>query len=299
MNRPDSRPPAPDLVAAESLIRRAIDERRPDLLKVIGNGELSIALRWTDGGHDSVIKRVPPFPTRGLADDYCALVREHLDDLAKHNVRCVTTDLSTLDRQDGSAVVYHCQPLLSMDDLADHVLRRSEPTPDHPLVVAVVDTIVRVVGAGVPLDSQFANWCWFEDEPWQLDFSTPLMLDANGDIRFDTTGFQREYPAPVRRLVYRELMKLAPRFNDVGFVLTDVVVQLYREGLTAWIDPFVEAVRARHGIDVSAAEAKKRFDEDAKFFPTLLRLKRVERAWMQRTRRRYDTLLPATTSFGR
>ena len=50
---------------------------------------------------------------------------------------------------------------------------------------------------------------------------------------------------------------------------------------------------------IDPAEAKARFDEDAKFFPTLLKVKRFQRAWVQRTRRRYDTLLPATTSFGR
>jgi hypothetical protein len=297
--RPDVEPPAPDVAAIEVVMRRAIDERRPDLLHVIGNGELTIAIRWGDGESACVIKRVPPFPTRVTADEYCGLVRQSIDDMTSRGVSCVATGMHILDRADGSAVVYHCQPLLTSDLLADHILGRTQPDAELPLLTSVVDHVVRVVGDGIPMDSQFANWYWFEGRPWQLDLSTPLMLQPGGDICFDTTGFVREYPAFVRRIVYKELMKMAPGFADVEWVLTDLMVQLYRNGLDSWCDAVVVAARSRHGIELSAALAKERFEADAKFFPNLLRLKRLQRGWMQRTRRRYDTLLPATTSFGR
>lgn len=280
-------------------MRRAIDERRPDLLSIIGKGEMSIAIRWSEGGSPCVIKRVPPFPTRASADQYIDLVREHIVDLETNGVRCVSTEMYTLDRGDGSAVVYHCQPLLDADLLADHVLQRSEPAADHPLLVAVLDSIVGGVRAGVPIDAQFANWFWFENEAWQLDFSTPLMVDSKGDIRFDSTGFQREYPAALRRIVYKELMKIAPHYVEIEWVLTDVMTQLYREGLEAWCAPFTEAAKQRHQIELSTVLAKERFDSDSKFYPNLLRMKRLQRGWIQRTRRRYDGLLPETTSFGK
>jgi hypothetical protein len=297
--RPDVEPPAPDVAAIEAVMRRAIDERRPELLHIIGNGELTIAIRWGDGESACVIKRVPPFPTRVAADEYCGLVRQSIDDMTSRGVSCVATGMHPLDRADGSAVVYHCQPLLTPDLLADHILGRTQPDAELPLLTSVVDHVVRVVGDGIPMDSQFANWYWFEGRPWQLDLSTPLMMKPSGDICFDTTGFVREYPAFVRRIVYKELMKMAPGFADVEWVLTDLMVQLYRNGLDAWCDAVVVAARSRHGIELSAALAKERFQADAKFFPNLLRLKRLQRDWMQRTRRRYDTLLPATTSFGR
>lgn len=297
--RPDIEPPAPDVEAIEAVMRRAIDERRPELLHIIGNGELTIAIRWGDGESACVIKRVPPFPHRSAADEYCGLVRQSIADMTSRGVSCVATALHTLDRSDGSAVVYHCQPLLTPDLLADHILQRTQPDAELPLVTAVVDHVVRVVGDGVPMDSQFANWYWFEQHPWQLDLSTPLMMTPTGDICFDTTGFVREYPAVVRRVVYKELMKMAPGFADVEWVLTDLMVQLYRSGLDRWCDPVVTAARGRHGIELSMALAKERFEADAKFFPTLLRLKRFQRGWVQRTGRRYDTLLPAITSFGK
>ncbi|MBI4934003.1 MAG: hypothetical protein HY828_09000 [Actinobacteria bacterium] len=296
--RPDVEPPAPDVTAIEAVMRRAIDERRPDLLRIIGNGELTIAIRWDDGESACVIKRVPPFPERRTADEYCGLVRQSIADMTSRGVACVATGLHTLDRADGSAVVYHCQPLLTPDRLADHLLRRTQPDAELPLVTAVVDHVVRVVGDGIPMDSQFANWYWFEERPWQLDLSTPLMMTPGGDICFDTTGFVREYPAFVRRIVYKELMKMAPGFADVEWVLTDLMVQLHRSGLDAWCASVATAARARHGIELSEVLAKERFEADAKFFPTLLRLKRLQRGWVQRTGRRYDTLLPATTSFG-
>lgn len=290
---------APDVDAIEALVRRAIDARRHDLLTVVGNGELTIALRWDGPGGPCVVKRVPPFPSAAAADDYIALVHRHIADLEQRDVRCVATDLYRLPRADGSVVVYHCQPLLSTEHLADQVLRRDEVSAEHPIVIAVVDRVARVVGDGVPLDAQFANWYWFEGEPWQLDLSTPLYLDAAGNVCFDSTGFQREYPALARRIVYKELMKVAGGFSKVDWVLTDMMTQLHRQGLERWCGAVTAAAVDRLGVVIDPAEAKARFDADAKFFPTLLKVKRFQRAWMQHTRRRYDTLLPAATSFGR
>lgn len=297
--RPDGSLPVPDLEAIEAIVRRAIDQRRPDLLTVVGNGELTIAMRWAHDDLDLVVKRMPPFPTPVAADDYIALVQRHIDDLARHGIRCVTTDLHALPRPDGSVVVYHCQPLLTAAMLADQVLARDDVSPEHPIVTAVVDAVVRTVRGGVPVDAQFANWYWFADEVWQLDLSTPLYVDDRGDICFDSTGFQREYPAVLRRIVYKELMKVAPNYSDVEWVLTDTMTQLHRQGLERWCGAVTEAAATRHGITLDPALGQERYEADAKFFPTLLKMKRVQRAWMQRTGRRYDTLLPTTTSFGR
>jgi hypothetical protein len=294
---PSTAPPAPDLVAIEALIRRAIDERRPDLLSIIGHGEVSIAIRWATGDIDCVVKRVPPFPNRIAADQYTELIREYLADLGRIGVRCVSTDLYSLDREDGTTVVYHCQPLLNSERLADHVLRQQEPSASHPLLVAVLDDIVRVHSAGLPIDGQFANWYWLDGEPWQLDFSTPFLQDEKGDIRFDVTGFTLEYPAPVRSIVYKELMKIIANYRDIVWTLEDLMNQLVREGLDSWCEPFAEAALARHELVISPTLARERSAADAKFWPNLLRLKRLQRAWMQRTRRRYDSLLPAASTY--
>lgn len=300
VRRPDAEVGRPDLAALEATVRRAVDERRPDLLTLVGNGEFSIALRWDEGDTAWVAKRVPPFPSRRLAEDYVAVTREYMDVLAARGVRLVSTALEVLDRPGGSAVVYHVQPLLHGPELVDQVLRRTWPSADDPLVRTVVDHTVRVLSPGdVGFDAQFANWYRFEGELWQLDFSTPLLLDARGRVRFDITGFAREYPVPVRPLVVRELLRLAPSYVDLHFVLHDLLAQLHRQDLVAWCDAVVTYTREAHGIELSVERAAARCAEEAAFFPRLLRLKRLQRGWVQRTGRRYDTLLPATTSFGR
>lgn len=297
VSRPDATLATPDLAAIESMVRRAIDERRPDLLTLVGNGEFSIAMRWTSGGHDWVVKRVPPFPSREKADDYVAVTLEYIGMLRDRGVRCVTTDLHVVDRPGGSAVVYHAQPLLDVDNLVSNILRRTDPTDGHPVVGIVLDQLVHVTADGVGFDAQFANWYWFEGEPWQFDFSTPLQLDERKVVRFDTTGFLREYPLPVRWYVYKELMKLAPQFGDTRFVLQDVLAQLHRERMEQWCAPVMAYARERHGYELSLAEAEAKYREEIKFFPALLKIKRAQRTWLQRTGRRYDTLLPTKSAF--
>lgn len=92
-------------------------------------------------------------------------------------------------------------------------------------------------------------------------------------------------------------MKAARQYTDVAFVLTDVMTQLHRMGMPAWCEAFAAAARARHGVHIDPAEAKKRCEADAKFYPTLLRMKRLEHRWRRLTGRRYDALLPDKSTF--
>ena len=294
--RPDVAPPAPDVAAIEAVIRRAIDERRRDLVDIVGAGEITIALRWADGPEPCVVKRMPPMKDRAHAEEYMAVVRRHIDELAASGVRCVATTLHPLVRADGKTVVFHCQPLLAADTLADNVLRTRTPDAEDPLVITLVDRTAGAIGAGVPVDPQFANWCWFDDDLWQLDLSSPFMIE-DGDLIYDTSGYRREYPWAIRKLVYRELMKLARQYVELDYVLTDVMTQLHRMGMPEWCPPVAEAARVRHGAAIDPEEARQRCEADARFYPFLLRTKRAERRWRQLTRRRYDALLPDRSTF--
>lgn len=294
--RPDVAPPAPDVAAIEAVIRRAIDEQRRDLVDVVGSGEITIALRWTGGSEPCVVKRMPPVRDRAHAEEYMAVVRRHIAELTASGVRCVATTLHPLERADGTVVVYHCQPLLAPETLADNVLRTRTPDADDLLVTTLVDRVVGALAAGVPIDPQFANWCWFDGDLWQLDLSSPFMIE-DGDLIYDTSGFRREFPWAIRRLVYRELLKLARQYGDAPYVLTDVMTQLHRMGLSEWCPAVAQAARVRHGIVIDPDEARQRCEADARFYPFLLRAKRVERRWRRLTRRRYDALLPDRSTF--
>jgi hypothetical protein len=301
-NRPDSDLGAPDLHDVEAIVRQAIDDRATERLSVVGQGEFSLAMRWNDGP-EWVLKRVPPFRSLDAATEYCSITRGYMAQLQAKGVRCVATHLETVHRQDGSAVVYHCQPLLSSDRLVNNLVRASSPPTlsgdAASAVAAISDAVVAAVAAPLGLDAQLSNWFWHDGEVWQLDFSTPLLLGPGGGIRFDTGAFLCDFPALLRPAVRREFASIAPKYLDQEYVLTDVVTNLHRDGLAPWCSAVAQLITDRHGIAVSTTLAEKRYRADARFYPTLLRLKRAERRWRRLTRRPYDSVLPETTSFGR
>lgn len=296
--RPDIAVGDPDLDAVEAAVRRAIDERHSDELVLLGNGEFSLALKWGDDDQAIVVKRVPPFDDRALADQYIRAVDSYISDLERRSVRCVATRQLTHRRANGSVVVYHCQPLLDPDRLADRVLAMAEPSPDHPIVQGVLDAIITVVERGGTIDAQVANWYWFEDRLWQLDFSTPIALDERGKLPYPASAFLREYPLVVRPLVLREMVKLIPPYSKVPHNVVDIMAHLMRVGLEHWCPSVSEAAAAR-GYTAGVDEARSAYAEQLKFYPPLLKLKRAQRRWMELTRRKYDVMLPTVTSYGR
>lgn len=297
--RPDRLPGVPDLGEIEHLVRRAIDERRTDLLTTVGFGEFSLAIRWSlDDGTDMVVKRVPPFSTAAAAERYCDLTRAYIDALEAVDVACVRTELEMFERPDGSVVVFHCQPLLAPEQLVSNILRAAGPDPDHPVVSAVVAATGRAVRPRVAFDPQCSNWAWTDERVWYLDLSTPMLLDDADDLQFEQDGLALEYPAIVRPILDREARKYLPMYADLDFVLTDLVSLLHREHLERWCQPFIEVIERQHGISVSAEQAEKNFRADLRIFPFLHALKKTQRFWLQHTGRKYESLLSTTSSYG-
>lgn len=89
-----------------------------------------------------------------------------------------------------------------------------------------------------------------------------------------------------------------PPYFEVPHNVTEIMTHLIRAGLEQWCPAMHEAA-ARRGIHTSIDQARKAFDEQAKFYPALLRMKRMQRGWIEFTRRKYDVMLPAVTSYGR
>jgi hypothetical protein len=302
----DERPPAspevllglPDPAEIEELARRAIDERRHDIVDIVGNGEFSLAMRWPVEGGDVVVKRVPPFRDAATAEQYCQVTRDYIGIIEAAGVACVRTELLQLERADGSTVVYHCQPLLSPDALVSNILRDHAPDADHPVVAGVIAAIGRVVAPRVAFDGQASNWGWHDGRVWYLDLSTPLLLDENDQLLFASDVFDLEYPWFIRPILAREAQKWLPRYAELEFVLHDLVALLHREGLDAWCAPFAAAIQRDLGIPISLDRARKNFQTDARFYPFAHALRKLQRAWLQHTGRRYESLLSPTSSYG-
>jgi hypothetical protein len=240
---------------------------------------------------------VPPFRSAEAAAQYCAVTRDYVAAIEASGVACVTTELLQLERPDGSAVVYHCQPLLAPGQLVSNILRADTPAADHPVVTSVVAAVGRVVRPHLAFDGQVSNWGWHDGQAWYLDLSTPFLLDEHDGLQFPDDGFDLEYPWFIRPLLAREAHKWLPRYTELEFVLYDLVALLHREGLDAWCPPFAEAIKRQFDIDISLERARKNFTSDARFYPFTHALRKLQRSWLQRTGRRYESLLTPTSSY--
>ncbi len=289
-----------DLAEVERRVTDAIRTGSADGLRLLGHGEVSIVLGWPTDDSTIALKRVQPFRTPALAAGYVAACDAFAERLSSRGIAMVPTTIRTIVRDDGRPVVYHCQPVLDPADIGSNVLRSTEPAADHPFIRAVIDATSKVVDERFGFDCQAANWHWDGTTASQLDVTSPFILDANcQDLTYDSATFLQEFPAIVRPLLKRELSKVILRFTSVEGALTDFACNLYKEGLDAWVDATVTTARHQLAIKVDPVTARAMFEADRKLFPVALRLKRTQRWWVQHTGRRYDSLLPTHTTYGR
>ncbi len=288
----------PDLADVEARVRAAIHRRDSSGLRLLGHGEVSIVLGWPTDEPVHALKRVPPFRTAALAQQYIDACEQNFAVLRAAEVQLWPTSLHTVVRDDGRVVVYHRQPVADPVQIGSNVLRAAEPADSHPLLDVIVASVVRVVTPTVGFDVQVANWLWDGTTAQQLDFTSPfLMTPARDDLLFDTSGFLQEYPAVLRPLLRRELTTLIRRLTTAEGAIGDMISNLHKEGLHQWVDPAIRAARNVAGVSVDKATAIKMYEDDKKLMPVALKLKKVQRAWLVRTGRTYDSLLPDRTTY--
>jgi hypothetical protein len=289
--------PGVDLTAVEAAVGRAIRTRDESGLRLLGHGDISIVLGWPSAAPEHALKRVPPFDSASAAATYVAACDRAFDIQRAAGVGIWPTNLHLVERADGRAVIYQHQPIADMRQLGVNVLRAAEPAATHPFLEKVVELTRAVTGPRVGFDINAANWLWDGATATQLDFSSPLLLDETGkDLEFDTSAFLREYPAAMRGVVKGELLKLVARFTTPAGALNDMISHLYKERLDHWVEPLVN-IAARHDIVLDPASAKKMLADDKKMLPLLLKVKRAQRFWIQKTGRTYDSLLPHATTY--
>jgi hypothetical protein len=195
-------------------------------------------------------------------------------------------------------VGFHVQPVLPSESLGSEILRRSDAAAGHPLVSAVADTVVRVTHDRLGVDAQVSNWAWIDGEPWQLDLTTPFLLDEQRRPEFDLAPFMAMLPAAVRPIVRREMVSLIRRWTTPRGSLLDMAANLLKERLHAWVDPVLDEVNARVTPAVSRAEAAKVYESDKRLWPLLFRLEHANRWWQRHVRRRpFEFLLPERTTY--
>jgi hypothetical protein len=290
----------PDLGVVEACVREAIDGGSPASVRLLGHGEISIVLGWPAATPTHALKRVPPFRSAVEAERYIRTCENYLQTLREADVAVWPTSLHTIARDDGATIVYHRQPVAAGDQIGTAVLANATPDAEHPLLAGIMRAAAAVTRQGVGFDVQAANWVWDGTTAHQIDFTSPFVLTPDRkDLEFDTSGFLREYPAVLRPVLKRELLKLIVRFTTPEGAIGDMVGNLQKEGLHDWVDPAIAAARREVGVVIDRATATKMFEDDAKLMPLTLKLKKGQRWWVSHTGRRYDSLLPERTTYER
>ena len=289
-----------DLAAVETAVQAALRRRSVDGLNLLGHGEISMVLGWPSKEPTMALKRVPPFRDRARAEQYLAECTRWSALMRERAVDVLPTELMLFERADGMTVAYHRQPLVDPAQIGHRVLREAPVAERHPLLDAIVDTIGRAVSDRVGFDGQAANWYWHDGTATMLDVTSPFLLNQAGDdLEYDSSVFLAEYPLVARGYLRKELLTIVHRYTTTSGVISDMVANLMKEGLDPWVQPTIDTTRERLGVAIDLAECQAMFDTDRKLFPLALRAKRVQRRWMQLTGRRYESLLPDHTTYGR
>jgi Family of unknown function (DUF6206) len=288
-----------ELRALEAEVSAALAVQDVDRLPLLGHGEISLVLGWPPGdGPRVACKRLPPFRDAAAFERYATVVRRYIDELRARGVRVVETELHHLERLDGRVVGFHVQPVVPAQALGTEILRHADASHGHPVIGAVADAVVGATHPRLGVDAQLSNWAWLDGEPWQLDLTTPFLLDEGGRPTFDLRPFLAVLPALVRPLVRREMISLIRRWTTARGALLDMSASLLKEGLDRWVDPALTAVNARVAPPISPEEATRVYHSDRRLWPLLFRLERANRWWQVSVRRRpFEYLVPERTTY--
>lgn len=284
---------AADLEALERDVLTALAAADPTGLTLLGEGEISLVLA---GGEDRswACKRLPPFATPEAADRYATTIERYLGELARRGIDVVDTSVRRLAGDDGRTVLYCVQPVLPADTLGIAVANR-DPERGGQLLERIVDLVVESVDERFGLDAQLSNWALVDDRPAYLDVTTPLLRSEDGIAELDTDVFLASLPWLLRPAVRRFVVPgIIARYHDPHVVVLDLAANLLRERLDHLVPVVVAAADGRvvPPLDDRTIRHDRRLD--AVTWGALQAVRRVDRTWQRRIRRRpYPFLIPS------
>jgi hypothetical protein len=282
-----------ELTALEERVDAALDRADPSGLRVLGFGEISLVLGVPDAEPAWAAKRLPPFTDDAGVDAFIAVFDRYLATLTERGVDVVETTVERIPRPDGRVVVYCVQPVLSTTTLAPAVVASGADTEAEQVLRAIVATVHDVVDERVGLDAQLSNWAWVDGRLRYFDVTTPVLRDAHGASELDVSVFLASFPWALRPALARLVVPgIIARYHAPRTVILDLAANLHKEHLERWI-PLV--INSADFVDpaLTEAEVRKDYTSDARLWEVIQRIRRVDRAWQRRVRRRpYPFLLP-------
>ena len=282
------------LLALETAIQEAFASGRDDHLRVLGYGEISSVIAW-DGMRGRVAcKRLPLFSDRARFSRYVACSDRYIARLQASGIDVVPTQVLGLDRPGGAVVGYCVQPVLAKDTLGPAVFARDSARA-RALWPRVLERIVACVSPALGLDGQLSNWAVTDDDELRyLDVSTPMMRDADGREALDQDLFLASLPWALRGPVKRFMLgRILATYYDSRSIAVDFLSNLYKERLHHLLPELLASVRGRFQPEITEAELRRYYRNDARTWAFLQRLRHLDRRWQHAVRRRsYPFLLP-------
>jgi hypothetical protein len=285
-----------DVDRLEQAVTRALTTFDPDVLHIVGYGEISCVVAWPDAGGPWACKRLPVFSSAARFDAYRAVFDDYLEALTGRGVTVVDSRLEPVGTTDGQVVAYCVQPMLDSDTLAPALLARADPAEGRRLLDTIIGCLADVVDPQLGIDGQLSNWAVDGSGVVYFDITTPLLRDEQGRERLDTELFLASLPAALRLAVRRFLLDgiFAPYYSPRRAAL-DLLGNLHKEGLGEWVAPGVELANERLDAGFTVSEVQRYYRRDARLWSMLQQLRRLDRQWQRHVRRRpYPFLLPGS-----
>ncbi len=282
------------LEALEARVERALQAGGPGDLQVLGYGEISAVLALDAPAGRFACKRLPPFDGADALEGYRACLEEYLAALAARGVAVAPTALLHLPRPGGRLAAYCVQAAFPAGALLPAELARAGEGRARALFRRLLEAVERAVGPELGLDGQVSNWAVAGDELVYLDVTTPLRRDGAGAERLDTGLFLASLPWALRGAVRRFLLReILDKYYQPRGVVLDALANLEKERLDRWLPAFLEEANVRLRPALGEEEVRRYYASDARTWALLQRLRRLDRAWQRRVRRRtYPFLLP-------
>jgi len=278
----------------EATVQRALARQDESALDVMGYGEVTVILKLRTGDGELACKRLPVFPTRARFERYRALLDEYLAHLAAAGVVVPHTRLWTMDRPDGQVVSYCLQRAFPAGSVGNRHLREVPPEQALEWFEGVLGAATRTITPAIGLDVQASNWVWNDGELVYIDVTTPFLRDARGRERLDVKLFMSSLPWALREPVRLLLSKsIFDKFYAARGAVLDLLGNLHKERLGDLAPLFLARANAALDEPITPEQVRAYYEEDARLWTLIQRLRRADRWWQRRVRRRvYPFLLP-------
>jgi hypothetical protein len=277
------------LAQLESRVVAGLDRGRSDGLDIVDYGEISTVLAAEGTAGPVVCKRLPVM-TRSQLAGYEEVLADYLRVLGERGLTVAPTEVHAVG--DDPVVPYCVQPRYEHLLVAD--LRSGDRALIEKWAARLCELVTAAAHDGVGLDGQVSNWAVTDDDLIYLDVTTPLLQDGAGNQRVDLDLFIASLPWAMRGLVRRFLLnEILSHYHSPRPVLLDAVANLYKERIGEIILVLLSAVNEVVDRPITIREARRYYRQDALMWELLQRLRRADRWWQRRVRRRrYPFLLP-------